>query len=231
MTGKPRKGKGTKRVLVVDDHPIVVRGIRDMIESEEDLTVCATADNVADALHAVEEHEPDVAVFDISLRGRDGLELTKAVRATKSRMPILIMSMHDEALYAERVLHAGANGYIMKQDVAERVVEGIRCVLAGKIFVSEGVRQKVLRGVAGHRTEADISPLERLTDRELEVFRLIGLGRSTQEIAKALHLSLKTIETYRAHIKDKIGAATAAELIRAAVQYLESEERRPEPEE
>jgi DNA-binding NarL/FixJ family response regulator len=205
------------RVLVVDDHPIVRQGIRGLLEAEKDFVLCAEADNGGDAVKAVDAHLPAIVILDITLKGSDGLELTKAIRARSARLPILVMSMHDESLYAERALRAGANGYIMKNEVAQNLVGAVRRILSGDIYLSENAHQRIVRSVAVGADEAT-SPLKLLSDRELEVFRLIGQGKGTQQIARELHLSIKTIETYRAHIKEKLGIKTAPELVRAAVQ-------------
>ena len=168
----------------------------------------------------LQETQPDVAIVDISLRGTDGLELTKAIREMEDAMPILIMSMHDEVLYAERALRAGANGYIMKDQVADNIVEAIRRVLRVDIYVSEGVRQRILRGVRGIKDKNKPS-VDRLSDRELEVFRLLGEGLGTRQIAEQLNLSIKTIESYRAHMKEKLNLSSGTELVRYAVQWVE----------
>ncbi len=210
-----------KAVLIIDDHPIVRQGLRALIEQEEDLTVSGEAGNSAEALDQLATTTPDLLLVDISMKGPDGLELTKSVRSLKPDLPILIVSMHDENLYAERVLRAGANGYIMKEEVAQNMIEAVRKVLAGDIYISDRMRQRILRGVAGQRQQPTSFSVERLSDRELEVFRLIGQGRSTRQIAEELHLSVKTIETYRAHIKEKLHLANANELVRQAVQWYE----------
>ncbi len=213
----------TYNVMIVDDHPIVRQGLRSLIDQEEDLHVCGEAGSAGEALKALGQLKPDLLLVDISLKGPDGLELTKSVRSLEPSLPILIVSMHDEALYAERVLRAGANGYIMKEEVSLNVVQAARKVLSGDIYISDRMRQKILRGVAGQRGNPATSSIERLSDRELEVFRLIGEGRGTRQIAEQLHLSVKTIETYRAHIKEKLGLENATELVRQAVQWVEQQ--------
>lgn len=215
---KPAKEK-PKGILIVDDHPIVRQGIQRLLAQETDLTVCSEADSAKEALSAVQKSPPDVAVIDITLPGADGLELTKSLRAQDYQFPILIMSMHDESLYAERALRAGANGYIMKHEVADKIVTAIRKILGGAIYVSDKAGQRILQEVSAPRSTIQAPPLKRLSDRELEVFRRIGQGQTTRQIADALHLSVKTIETYRAHIKEKLGIATATELVRVAVQW------------
>jgi DNA-binding NarL/FixJ family response regulator len=220
-TGYKRKKKG---VLVVDDHPIVRQGILSILEQEPDLTVCAEAESTGEALKAIKARKPDIAVIDISLKGADGLELTKAIRTQYPGLPVLIMSMHDESLYAERVLRAGANGYIMKQEVSDKIVDAIRQVLNNQVYVSEEVRQRILLGMRGHPADTASAPVQRLSDRELEVFRLIGRGYGTRQVAQQLFLSIKTIETYRAHIKDKLGLDNATELVRFAVQWVQQQD-------
>ncbi len=224
MTAGTQSGSNTKhRVLIVDDHPIVRQGLRSLIDQEQDLHVCGEAGSAGEALKSLSAAKPDLLLVDISLKGPDGLELTKSIRALEPELPILIVSMHDETLYAERVLRAGANGYIMKEEVAQNVVHAVRKVLSGDIYMSDRMRQKILRGVAGQRSNTTSSAIERLSDRELEVFRLIGQGHGTRKIAEELHLSVKTIETYRAHIKEKLGLNNATELVRQAVQWVEQQ--------
>lgn len=224
MTAAPQSGSDKRhRILIVDDHPIVRQGLRSLIDQEQDLHVCGEAGSAGEALKALAPMKPNLLLVDISLKGPDGLELTKSIRALEPDLPILIVSMHDETLYAERVLRAGANGYIMKEEVAQNVVHAIRKVLSGDIYMSDRMRQKILRGVAGQRSNTTTSAIERLSDRELEVFRLIGQGHGTRKIAEELHLSVKTIETYRAHIKEKLGLNNATELVRQAVQWVEQQ--------
>lgn len=214
-----------KAILIVDDHPLVRKGIRSLLEHEVDFEVAGEAGNRGEVLDHLRKSLPDLILLDISLQGSDGIEVTKAIRSEFEHVFILIVSMHDETLYAERALRAGANGYIMKQEVAENVIKAIRQVLSGKIYVSDNMRQKVLRDLTQPNADVKSTPLERLSDRELEVFRLIGEGRGTREIAEALHLSIKTIETYRAHIKEKLSIRSAAELARAAVSWVENARR------
>jgi len=210
-----------RSILIVDDHPVVRQGVRHVIEQEPDLRIVAEAESASEALQALQQHKLDLAIVDISLKGTDGLELTKWIRAQDEKLPVLIMSMHDESLYAERVLRAGAHGYIMKAEVADKIVPAVRRVLRGEIYLSDKVGQNILHEVSGRSTAMDESPIKQLSDRELEVFRLIGQGHGTREIATMLHLSIKTIETYRAHIKDKLGLASATQLVRYAAQWVE----------
>jgi len=208
-----------RRLVIVDDHPIVRRGIQSIIAQEHDLEICGEAATATEALGVIRTAHPDAVMIDISLNGTDGIELTKSVRAEFSKLPILIMSMHDESIYAERVLRCGANGYVMKQEIADHVVNALRTILKGEIYVSTPVRQALLGRISGKAEISTGSPLDCLSDRELEVFRLIGQGQGTRQIAENLHLSVKTIETYRAHIKEKLNIDNATELVRSAVQF------------
>ena len=212
-----------RRILIVDDHPIVRQGIESLLAQEPDLSICGEAESAGEALDFLRNERPDAAVIDITLKGTDGLELTKSARAEFPDLIVLIMSMHDESIYAERALRSGASGYIMKQEVANSIVAALRSVLNGEIYVSEKVRQTLLGRLSGHQTRLEDSPIDRLSDRELEVFRMIGRGCGTRQIAEQLHLSVKTIETYRAHIKDKMGIQNATELVRRAVQLVEND--------
>jgi DNA-binding NarL/FixJ family response regulator len=226
MVSKPTCGSspGKHRVLVVDDHPIVRQGLALLINREADLTVCGEAEEAHSALRAVETLQPDIVIVDISLGGPDGLELLKQLRLRDASLPILMLSMHDESIYAERVLRAGANGYIMKQEATEKVLTAIRRILAGEIYVSDLVASRMLRQLArgGARMTKD-SPMASLSDRELEVFRLIGEGHGTRQIAAALHLSVKTVESYQAHIKEKLSLRNARELQQHAIEWAMSE--------
>jgi DNA-binding NarL/FixJ family response regulator len=213
--------RSRKNILIVDDHPIVRQGIRSLLEQEPDLRITGEAESAGRALTVLRGGTVDAAIIDISLKGTDGLELTKSVRAEFPHLPILILSMHDESMYAERALRSGANGYLMKQEVADNIVTALRSVLQGRIFVSAGVRETLLSRLAGQPITLDQSPIEKLSDRELEVFRMIGQGLGTREIAAHLHLSIKTIETYRSHIKEKLHIANAIDLVRQAVHLEE----------
>lgn len=220
VSSKKETAPAIKRILIVDDHPVVRQGVRHMLEQEPDLRVCAEAESAGEALQALQKQKPDLAIVDISLKGTDGLELTKWIRAQDEDLPILVLSMHDESLYAERVLRAGAHGYLMKAEVGDKIIAAVRKVLAGEIYLSEKVGQSILHEVSGRGGPLDESPIRNLSDRELEVFRLIGQGHGTREIANLLHLSVKTIETYRAHIKEKLGLTSATQLVRYAAQWV-----------
>ncbi|MBI4663032.1 MAG: response regulator transcription factor [Verrucomicrobia bacterium] len=215
--------KGQKRILVVDDHPMMREGLRQLISNEPDLTVCCEAENAFQCLDTVAHSPPDLVLADITLPGKNGLELIKDIQAMRPGLPVLVISMHDEALYAERVLRAGGRGYIMKQEGGKKLMQAIRQVLSGKIYVSEKISAKILEIFSGRRSETASSPVENLTDREFEVYQLIGQGKSTRQIAEQLHLSVKTVEVHRVNIKGKLKLATASELIRHAVRWVESQ--------
>ena len=209
------------RVLLVDDHPIMREGFVHLINHEPDLLVCGEAGTVGRALEAMAALKPDLMIVDISLGGASGLELIKDIHARQPRQPILALSMHDESLYAERALRAGARGYVMKQAPTATVMQAIRDVLRGAVYVSEQIRGHMLGKVVAGANRAAASDLECLSDRELEVFQLIGRGRRTRQIAEQLHLSVKTVETHRAHIKEKLGLPDGVALARLAVQCVE----------
>jgi DNA-binding NarL/FixJ family response regulator len=214
----PRK----KKVLLVDDHPMMRDGLAQLIAGETDLEVCAEAGDAGDALEKVQALEPELVLTDISLPGKNGLELTKDILAMQPGVLVLVISMHDESLYAERVLRAGARGYIMKQEGGKKILQAIRRVLGGQISVSEKMAANLLEALSGRRP-AGASPVEKLTDRELEIFQHIGRGLETKQLAAALHVSPKTVEAHRANIKAKLGIASHAELIRQAVRWEESQ--------
>jgi DNA-binding NarL/FixJ family response regulator len=220
----PAKSKSAaKKVLIVDDHPMMRQGLAQLIDNEPDLKVIAEADTGGQGLDIVVKEKLDLAVLDISLPDRNGLELIKDIRSVKPELPILIISMHDEALYAERVLRAGARGYIMKQEGGKKLLQAIRQVLTGQIYVSEKMSARILETFSGRKTEQSASPVARLSDREFEVFQLIGQGKGTKEIAQHLNLSVKTVEVHRAKIKEKLGLQTATDLVRYAVRWSEAQ--------
>ena len=211
-------------ILIVDDHPIVRRGLAQLISQDEDLRVCGEASNAQNALDFLKRKLPDLLIVDISLEeGVDGIELIKMVKARYSDLPMLVVSMHDEALFAERSLKAGARGYIMKQVAIEGMMEAIRRVLGGEVYVSERVSATIVKRFIDGKQEDTASPMSVLSDRELEVFRLLGRGYSTREIADQLHVSVKTVESYRAHIKEKLGFKNATELLTHAVQWVNNQ--------
>jgi DNA-binding NarL/FixJ family response regulator len=209
-------------VLLVDDHPIVRQGLAQLINQEPDLLVSAEVATARQALDLLDRPgaAPDIAIVDISLEDRSGIELIKEIRARWPQLPILVLSMHDEALYAERALRAGARGYIMKQEATDRVMTAIRKVLAGEIYVGERIAARLLGQLVSSGGGPSISPLRRLSDRELEIFTMIGRGLGTREIASKLFLSIKTVEAHREHIKEKLQLRSGTELMRAAVQYV-----------
>ena len=206
------------KVFLVDDHPIVRQGLALFIEREPDLMVCGEAEDATSALQAIREAAPDFVILDISLNGPDGLELLKTLRVRYPNLPALVLSMHDESVYAERALRAGANGYIMKQEAADKVITAIRHILGGDVYLSDRLTKQMLQQfVNGSISPRD--PLAKLSDRELEVFRLIGAGHGTRQIADELHVSTKTVESYQAHIKEKLALRNARELVQYAVEW------------
>ena len=215
--------KPKTRVLLVDDHPILRQGLAQLINLEADMTVCGEAEDSPNGFTAVCELNPDVVLVDISLRGGNGIELVKNIKARLPEMPILVLSMHDESLYAERALRAGSRGYIMKEEASEKVLVAIRKVLTGEIYLSDRMQAKMLQQLANGRSKAVTSPIEYLTDRELEVFRLIGEGRSTRQIAGELHLSVRTVEAYREYIKSKLSLKNSTELVQHAFHWVHHE--------
>lgn len=212
-------GTGKKRVFVVDDHPIVRQGLALLINREADLAVCGEAEDAQNALQAVTSAKPDILIVDISLNGPDGLDLLKNVRTKYPDLPVLILSMHDESIYAERALRAGAQGYIMKQEATEKVLVAVRRILSHEIYISERIANRMLQRYIGSRGTGRPYSVADLTDRELEVFRLIGEGHSTRQIAEELHISVKTVESYQAHIKEKLSLRSARELVQHAIQW------------
>jgi DNA-binding NarL/FixJ family response regulator len=211
----PRKS----RVFVVDDHPIVRQGLAMLVNRQQDLTVCGEAEDAQTAMQSIATLKPDILVLDISLNGPDGLDLLKNVRTHYPDLPVLVLSMHDESIYAERALRAGAQGYIMKQEATEMVLVALRRILGHEIYVSERIANRMLQHYIGNPAGAKSSSIADLSDRELEVFRLIGEGHSTRRIAEELHISVKTVESYQAHIKEKLSLRSARELVQHAIQW------------
>ena len=216
--------EGARRVFIVDDHPIVRRGFRQLFDREVDFTVCGEADNAAQALLSVTELLPDLVVTDLELGGRDGLELTKQLHQQVAEVPVLIVSMHDERLYAERALAAGARGYVMKHHGEEVILQAAREVLAGRIYVTDVIREKA--EAQASPPEVPPSPIDALTDRELQVFLLLGQGFAPRHIADKLDLSVSTIEVYRGRLKDKLHLDSSPMLTRYAVRWCN--DRRPQ---
>lgn len=208
-----------KRLLLIDDHPIMRHGLAQLIRAEDGLDVCGEAGNARDGLAAMEKLKPDLVVIDLTLPDKNGLELLKDIQALYPGTLCLVLSMHDETMYGERALRAGARGYIMKEAAADHLITAARKVLAGGIYVSDSMTSRMMEQVIGHRAKA--ASLESLTDRELEVLEMIGQGVATKHIAERLCISVRTVEAHRAHIKDKLAITEGAALVRYAVQWVE----------
>jgi len=220
MNSSPSEKVALKsRIFIVDDHPLVREGLANLINEQDDLIVCGEAEDSAQAITRLATARPDVALIDISLKNESGLELVKSLGVQFPRVALIVLSMHDEALYAERALHAGARGYVMKRETTKSVLASIRHVLKGGIYVSERVVNRMAARSGGSRKAAASSPVERLSDRELEIFRLLGEGRTPSQIACDLNLSLKTIQAYSARAKEKFGVTSLTELLRAALRW------------
>ncbi len=212
----------TKQILIVDDHAVVRQGLKSLIDAEPDLEICGMAGSASEALQFAETTEPDLAISDLTLPDRNGLELVKDLKALYPGLPILMMSMHDELLYAERVLKAGGRGYLMKEN-SENLIPAIRQILSGEPYVSPKVTNQFLESISGGDKAQFSFPLKRLTDRELEVFELIGQGKAADEIARQLNISPRTVDAHRAHIREKLGLADSSDLLRYAVRWAEGE--------
>jgi len=212
-----------RQIFVVDDHALVREGLTKLIDQEPDLCVCAEAADARGALAGIIEYKPDAVIVDLSLHGDSGLELIKQLQSLESPPAVLVLSMHDEAYYAERALRAGALGYIMKRETSGRVIDALRRVLEGEIYVSEAIASQAAEKFLRTSAVASSSPLECLTDREIEVFRRIGQGQENRRIAEQLHLSLKTVQTHCAHIKEKLGLENGTVLMREAVRWVENQ--------
>jgi len=210
------------RILIVDDHPLVRSGFAQLIGDCPDLEVCCEAADMAEALRLIDSDSPDLAIIDLSLAGGSGLDLIERIKSRNQNILMLVASMHDETLYAERVLAAGARGYINKQEAQENIVRAIRQVLAGKVYLSEAMTERMLNGLVDVRDEK--RDIERLSNRELQVFELIGQGVPVSQIASQLNLSIKTIETHQAHIKKKLGLESAHELNQRAIRWVMDQE-------
>jgi DNA-binding NarL/FixJ family response regulator len=208
-----------RKVLVVDDHPLIRQGLAMLINQQQDLEVCGEAEEAIAALRNIAQTRPDIMILDISLKGPDGLEVLKTIRATDPDLPVLVLSMHDENVYAERVLRCRANGYIMKQEATEKVLVALRRILNGDVYLSDNMSKKMLQQYIDGAPPVLQSRIATLSDRELEVFCRIGEGHATREIAEEMHLSIKTVETYQAHIKGKLGLRSGRELIQHAIQW------------
>ncbi len=211
-----------KRIVVVDDHPLFRKGLEQLIHSDGAFAVCGEAGDAAEAMDAIRQIAPDLAIVDLSLPGANGIELIKNIRAEFPKLPILVLSMHDESLYAVRALRAGAAGYVMKHEAMANVVRAIHEVLSGRPYLSPAMAAQVITKFTHGTAEGEADATERLSDRELEILELIGKGKDMRQIAKLLHLSPKTVETHRAHIKEKLQLKNAREVARFAVQWIDA---------
>lgn len=218
----PPAASERKRVFLVDDHPMVREQLAHLIDQQPDLQVCGEAADVAEAIEGIERLRPDIAIVDLSLKNSSGLDLIKDLKARESAVPVLVLSMHDESLYAERVLRAGAMGYVSKQENTRNILSAIRRVLDGGIHVSADIAGVLVKRMVGGLNQPDASPVARLADRELEVFQLIGRGQGTRKIAESLNLSVKTVESYRARIKEKLQLDDGIQLLQRAVRWVEN---------
>jgi len=215
----PAARKDVRRIIIVEDHPIMRNGLVQLISQEKDFSICGQYEDAGAAFGAIEKFLPDIVIVDLSLKASSGLELIKSVKAAYPKLIMLVLSMYDEALYAERTLRAGASGYVMKQEATDKIMIALRKVATGGIYLSDRMSSKFMHQlVGGGKTAANGSLIERLSDRELEVFGLIGEGRGTRQIAEQLHLSIKTVESHRAHIKEKLNLRSATELVHRAIQ-------------
>src|SRR5438094_5031532 len=209
-----------KRIVIVDDHPLFRKGLDQLIHSDGDFAVCGEAENAAEAMEVIRKLNPDLAIVDLSLPGANGIELIKNIRAEFSKLPILVLSMHDESLYAVRALRAGADGYVMKHEAMANVIQAIREVFNGRPYLSPAMAAQVITKCAKKSSEGESDAVDRLSDRELEVLELIGKGNEIRQIGKLLHLSPKTVETHRAHIKEKLNLQNARQVAHFAAQWV-----------
>jgi DNA-binding NarL/FixJ family response regulator len=223
MTAADAAAAPRRRIFLVDDHALVREGLAKLIEQEADFCVCGEADAAGQAFDRIVGSHPDAVVVDLSLGGDSGLDLLKRLQGLPRPPPVLVLSMHDEAIYATRALRAGARGYVMKRETSGKIIAGLRRILEGNLYLSDQVLAQGAARFFDGRPALDESPAERLSDRELEIFRRIGLGQENRQIAEALHLSLKTVQTHCAHIKDKLGLASGTLLMREAVRWMENQ--------
>lgn len=210
------------KIYLVEDHPIFRIGLKELIEQEEDLVVCGEAEDIPEAIRGIEAGKPDMVIVDIALKGRNGLDLVKTLGETHPDLAVLVLSMHEESVYAERAIRAGALGFIMKHETADNIVTAVRCVLTGKVYLSDKMKAALIGKFARKGTMQPEAPEARLTDREIEVFEMMGRGMTTKDISDALFLSPKTVGTYRERMKEKLGHKNAVELQRHAVQWVEA---------
>lgn len=218
------KVKTKRRIVVVDDHPIVRQGLAELIACHDDLEICGEAEDANEAIELIERTRPDLAVIDISLKKSSGVDLIRDLKVHMPDLPVLVLSMHDESFYAERVLRAGARGYVTKAEAAVTVVDAIRKILSGQIYLSEAMSSRMLSKFVDGPAGKGGRPVDRLSNRELQVFELIGRGISTRRIAEDLHLSVKTIESHRENIKHKLKLSDAVELLQHAIQWVRAQE-------
>jgi DNA-binding NarL/FixJ family response regulator len=214
------KAANSCKVLLVEDHPMFREHLGQLIDRDLGMSICGEADNIRDAMRLILETKPDIAIVDITLHGSSGLELLKDIKAQGLDINVLVLSMHDEELYAERALRAGAKGYITKNEASTEVIEAIRCVMKGDVYASRQMTAKLLERMTQKRSNSELAGMETLADRELEVFQMLGRGKSTREIAQTLNLGESTVETYRARIKEKLQLRSAAELYLRAGQWV-----------
>ena len=222
---KMKDGRRKNSIFIVDDHPIMRDGISQLITQQTDLEVCGKASSASEALDALNGINPDLLLVDISLTGMNGIELIKIVKKRNGRLPILVLSMHAEALYAERAIRAGAKGYVMKHVSADTLLSAIRRVLTGKIYLSLAMTEKLLEKAVGNDLARNESPIDCLSDREFEIFKLIGHGLRAQRISEELYLSIKTVETYYSRIKQKLNIKDASELLQMAIAWQNEAEK------
>ncbi len=215
--------KTITRILIIDDHPIVRDGLEHLLSREEDLHICGQAEDAENGLTALDTTNPDLVIVDISLQGSiSGLELTKIIHEKYPDLPILVLSMHDEALYAERVIRSGAKGYIMKHEMTGTIVNAIRMVMNNKVYLSERMTSRFLNELSQDKSQKIQNPIDNLSNRELEVLRLVGQGMKTSEIAEKLHVGIKTIDTHRHRIKNKLNMKNSAEMVKFAIEWINS---------
>lgn len=220
---KVAKSPDKRRILLVDDHPVTRQGVSVLLNQEMDLLVAGEADSAPAAIAFLEKNPVELAIVDISLKTTNGIELMKHIRVLAPDMPVLVMSMHDESIYAERAMRAGARGYIMKQEASAKVLTAVRTVLSGELYLSDRMKERMLHRFVNNRKEAVGFSMDALSDREMEVFQLIGNGYSTRQIAAKLNLSVKTIDSYREHLKLKLQLEAGKDLVRYAIQWMKSE--------
>jgi len=211
-----------KRIVIVDDHPLFRKGLQELIHSDDSFAVCGEAGTASEGMEVIRKLHPDLVIVDLSLPGANGIELIKNIRAEYPKLPILVLSMHDESLYALRAMRAGADGYVMKHEAMANVVQAVHEVFNGRPYLSPAMAAQVITKFAHRQAEGEVDAVERLSDRELEILELIGKGNEVRQIAKQLNLSPKTVETHRAHIKDKLDLKNSREVARFALQWLQA---------